>query len=110
MLELGLHYVKGDFVIDKKDKGLELIEKGLVGLGDNVPLEHCFEVGILLTTITDEHGEKILKWQRLSAKLLERALADAQGMANLETHMGQQAVMMVKGMLGVVKGWISTIE
>ena len=110
MLELGLHYVKGDFVIGKKDKGLELIEKGIAELGEAVPFELCFEVGILLTTITDEQGEKILKWQRLSAKLLEQALADARGMANLETHMGQQVVMMVKGMLGAVKGWISTIE
>ena len=110
MLELGLHYVKGEHVTGKKDKGLELIEKGLVGLGDNVPFEHCFEVGMLLTTITDKHGEKILKWQRLSAKLLEQTLADAQGMANLDAHMGQQAVMMVRGMLHAVKGWISNYE
>ena len=110
MIELGLHYLKGDHVPVNKDKGLALIEKGIAGLGDAVPFEHCFEIGMILTTLTDVQGEKILKWQKLSARLFEKLLADTEGMAMLEAHMGQQAVMMIKGLLGSVKGWLSAIE
>ena len=110
MLELGLHFVKGKHVPASKDKGLELIEKGIAGLGNNVPSEHCFEVGIMQAGISDEHGEKILKWQKLSAKLLEMLVANTKGMAEIETHMGQQAVMVVKDLLNSVKEWILNYE
>ena len=73
-----------------KDRGLALIEKGYAGPESNVPSEHCFEVGIMLAGITDEHGVKILKWQKLSARLLEKLVADAEGMPILKSTWGSR--------------------
>jgi len=102
MIELGILYLKGNHVAQDKEKGLNMIEQGVSGLGGNVPFEHCFGVGMELSQIKEE------RWQKLSAKLLESAVNDTEGMRQLETHMGQQGVMMVKGMLQAVKGWLAS--
>ena len=109
-LELGLHYYKGEKINRDITKGLDLIEQAMESLGDNVPFEHCFELGSVLATITYDNGEKIPRYQRLSAKLLGKALSDSEGMATLKKHMGSQVEMMIKGLLDSVKDWLSTLE
>ena len=109
-LELGINYCKGENVDKDIAKGLYVIEKALDTLGDNVSFGHCFELGPLLAGISDSNGDKVQKYQRLSAKFLQIALANSDGMALLEANMGPQVVMVLKGLLNSVNGWLSAYD
>lgn len=104
MIELGILYFNGERLPQDRDKALNLIGDAVGELGDNVPHEHCFTLGMAFSQVKEE------EFQRLSAHFLELTLANSEGMRQIEMHMGQQAVMMVNGMLQAVKGWLSTFE
>lgn len=101
MLELGILYFKGERVSKDANKGMALIVEAVENL-DDVPFEHCFALGMEFSQIKEPD------FQRMSKNFLELALANKEGMAQLEQHMGQQGVMMINGMLQAVKGWLST--
>jgi hypothetical protein len=101
LLDLGLNYSKD---ASKLNEGIKMIKNGLTMLGDDVPFEYCYEIGLLLNNVKDESGVRVPEFQEEAIRLLEKAVADSAGIEKLEQTAGAQAVTMLNSMLDSAKG------
>ena len=84
-------------------EGLPLIKQGLVGLKDEISFGHCFEIGMVLTSVKDASGNRVLDWHRVATWLLQKCVDNDAGMKFLEDNGQQQVIMIITGMLNAAK-------